>query len=69
MDNYTLTRADRATHLKILAVSLFAGMIVIGLGFAARPPSDGTLAIDANAVTLGTNKPISSPNREQAALR
>ncbi len=69
MDNYTLTRADRATHLKIVAVSLFAGMIVVGLGFAARSPSDGTLAIDADAVTLGAAKPMTWPSREQAALR
>lgn len=69
MDNYTLTRADRATHLKIVAISLFAGMIVVGLGFAARAPSGGGISIDANAITLGVNKPISGLNQDQAALR
>jgi hypothetical protein len=69
MDNYTLTRADRATHLKIVALSLLAGIMVVGVGFAARSPAEGTLGIDANAFTFGPQKPISWPSREQAALR
>ncbi len=37
MNNYTLNTADRLTHLKIVAVSLVAGIIVVGVGIAARP--------------------------------
>jgi hypothetical protein len=69
MDNYTLMRADRATHLKIVVVSLLAGIVVVGVGFAARPPADGMLGIDANAVSLALPKPISWPSREQTAVR
>jgi len=37
MNNYMLNSADRLTHLKIVAVSLVAGIIVVGVGIAARP--------------------------------
>ena len=37
MNNYTLKTADRLTHLKIVAVSLVAGIVVVGIGIAARP--------------------------------
>jgi hypothetical protein len=37
MNNYTLNTADRLTHLKIVAVSLIAGIVVVGVGIAARP--------------------------------
>jgi hypothetical protein len=36
MNNYTLKTADRLTHLKIVAVSLVAGIVVVGVGIAAR---------------------------------
>ena len=37
MNNYTLNTADRLTHLKIVVVSLVAGIVVVGVGIAARP--------------------------------
>lgn len=46
MNNSSLTSADRATHVKIVAVSLIAGMLVIGVGIAAR--SDLGVATSAN---------------------
>jgi hypothetical protein len=36
MNNYTLNTADRLTHLKIVVVSLIAGIVVVGVGIAAR---------------------------------
>jgi hypothetical protein len=36
MNNSSLRSADRATHLKIVAVSLVAGILVVGIGLAAR---------------------------------
>jgi hypothetical protein len=38
MNNYTLHTADRLTHLKIVVVSLVAGIVTVGVGIAARPP-------------------------------
>ena len=37
MNNSTLNSADSATHLKIVVVSLLAGILVVGVGIAARP--------------------------------
>jgi hypothetical protein len=37
MNNYSLMSADRTTHLKIVVVSLIAGILVVGIGVAARP--------------------------------
>ena len=70
MSNYTLPRADRATHLKIVLVSLIAGLLVIGVGFSARPPSgDGMLRIQDNGVALKVIKPLTLSSREDAIVR
>ena len=37
MNNYSLKTADRLTHLKIVVMSLVAGIVVVGVGIAARP--------------------------------
>ena len=37
MNNSSLTSADSATHLQVVAVSLIAGILVIGIGIAASP--------------------------------
>ncbi len=43
MNNSTLTSADSATHVKIVAVALIAGILVVGVGIAASPNfNDGT---------------------------
>ena len=36
LNNSSLRSADGATHVKIVAVALIAGMMVIGVGIAAR---------------------------------
>lgn len=40
LNNASLRSADGATHVKIVAVSLVAGMLVIGMGIAARSNLD-----------------------------
>jgi Flp pilus assembly protein TadG len=43
MNNSSLTSADSATHLKVVIVSLLAGIVVVGVGILAKPNfSDGT---------------------------
>jgi hypothetical protein len=37
MNNASLNSADRTTHLKVVAVSLVAGIMVLGIGIAASP--------------------------------
>jgi hypothetical protein len=70
MNNYSLTRADRATHLKIVAVSLVAGILVIGVGLAARAPGgNGSLHIEGNAVTMNGAKPMNWSSRLSTTVR
>jgi hypothetical protein len=38
--NHSIYSADRATHLKVVVVALVAGIMVAGVGIAARLNSD-----------------------------
>jgi hypothetical protein len=67
MSNSTLLSADRATHLKIVAISLIAGFLVIGVGVAARQPS-GVLFQD-NATVQKAGKPVSLTSHETTTIR
>ena len=70
MSNYTLLRADRATHLKIVAVSLIAGFLVISIGLAARPlGGDRTLRIEDNGIVLKAASPANWSSRQSATVR
>jgi hypothetical protein len=44
--NHSIHSADRATHFKIVAMALVAGVAVAGFGISARTPSDGTQTAD-----------------------
>ena len=45
MTNSSLVTADRATHLKIVVVSLIASLGVLVAGIAARPQADAGATI------------------------
>ena len=49
LNNSSLRSADGATHVKIVAVALVAGMMVIGIGVAARSNLDLSTAVTANS--------------------
>jgi hypothetical protein len=40
--NHSIHSADRATHIKIVAMALVAGIAVAGFGISARTDSDDT---------------------------
>jgi hypothetical protein len=40
MTNSSIVTADRATHLKIVVVSLVASLLVLVAGISARPQAD-----------------------------
>jgi hypothetical protein len=67
MNNSSLTSADSATHVKIVAVSLLAGILVIGVGIAASPNfNDGTAApnrIEATGPVIKAGKPTAFSGR------
>ena len=70
MSNSTLLRADRATHLKIVAVSLVAAMLVVSVGIAARSPGTaGMSQIEDNGTVRKSSQPISWSSRDTATIR
>jgi hypothetical protein len=45
MNNSSFFTADRATHLKIVVVSLLASIVVLAIGIAARPGADNAQVV------------------------
>ena len=69
MSNYTLPRADRVTHLKIVVMSLLAAILFVGIGVAARPTANGgSLAIEGNGV-VKASRTLNLSSRETSAIR
>ena len=70
MNNYSLTSADRKTHLKIVVVSLIAGIAVVGVGIAARPNlPDMSTQLEARAPVLKAGKPVIWTSADTTTIR
>jgi len=70
MNNYTLPTADRLTHLKIVVVSLIAGIVVVGIGIAARPElPDMSPRLEARAPVLKAGKPMVWTQADRVTIR
>ena len=70
MNNSTMHTADRLTHLKIVAISLVLGFVVIGVGIAARPSlPDMSTQLEARAPVLKAGQPIRWSGSETSAIR
>jgi hypothetical protein len=79
MNNYTLNTADRLTHLKIVVVSLVAGIVVVVVGLAARPdlPDMSTRLVspnmssrlEARAPVLKADRPVVWTQSDQVTIR
>jgi hypothetical protein len=70
MNNYTLHTADRLTHLKIVVVSLVAGIVAVGVGIAARPDlPDMSTRLEARAPVLKAGKPVVWTHADQITIR
>jgi hypothetical protein len=70
MNNYTLHTADRLTHVKIVVVSLVAGIVAVGLGIAARPDlPDMSTRLEARAPVLKAGKPVVWTRAGQVTIR
>lgn len=63
--NHSIHSADRATHRKIVAVALMAGVLVAGFGLFARSGSDYTQT--ARVVKAG--KPVTMTYSDMIAVR
>jgi hypothetical protein len=65
-----MNTADRLTHLKIVAVSLFAGIVVIGVGIAARPDlPDMSTRLESRAPVLKAGKPVVWTESDRITIR
>ena len=70
MNNYSLFTADRLTHLKIVVVSLVAGIAVVGVGIAARPNlPDMSTQLEARAPVLKAGQPVIWSGSETSTIR
>ncbi len=70
MNNYSLTTADRLTHVKIVAVSLIAGIAVVCVGIAARPTlPDMSTRLEARAPILKPGKAVIWTSSEHITVR
>ena len=56
--NHSIHSADRATHLKIVAVALVAGLAVAAFGISARSTSDYTQT--AHVIKAGKTMALTS---------
>jgi hypothetical protein len=70
MNNYSLATADRLTHLKVVVVSLVAGIVVVGIGIAARPDlPDMSTRLESRAPVLKAGKPVIWTQSDQVTIR
>jgi hypothetical protein len=70
MNNYTLTTADRLTHLKIVVVSLVASIVVVGVGLAARSSQpDMSARLESRSPVLKAGQPVIWTRADQTSVR
>lgn len=70
MNNYSLHNADRLTHIKIVVMSLVAGIIVVAVGIAARPTlPDMSTQLEARAPVLKAGQPVVWTSRDTTVIR
>jgi hypothetical protein len=62
MNNATIPHADRATHLKIVAVALVASIVVVAVTVAARTMSPETLRTAHGPVIKATKTVVTTSN-------
>jgi hypothetical protein len=67
MNNSSMLTADRATHVKIVIVSLICATMVAGIGIAARVTSLGDERMEATVVKAG--KPLTAETRADTSIR
>jgi hypothetical protein len=60
--NHSIYSADRATHLKIVVVALFAAVVVAAVGITARINADDGYAHAARVFKAGNPVAVTSSN-------
>lgn len=72
--NHSIITADRNTHLKIVVVSLVAGIAVATVGIAARLSTSGVelAGVTTSPTKIGVvkaNKPVVWTSRDEIRIR
>jgi hypothetical protein len=68
--NYTFMTANRATHLKVVMVSLIASIVIVVGVTAARPSlPDMSTQLEARAPVLKAGKPVIWTSSEKVTIR
>jgi hypothetical protein len=65
--NHSIHSADRATHWKIVAVALVAGIMVTAFGIAARSGGDNNTQTAARVIKAG--KPVVITSSDSSTVR
>jgi hypothetical protein len=60
--NHSIYGADKATHLKIIAVALVVGVVMAGFGLSSHTNSDSVAPQTAGVAKAGKPVAISSSN-------
>ncbi len=70
MNNSSMRTADRVTHLKIVVTSLVLGIVVVGVGIAARPTvPDMSTQLEARAPVLKAGAPVIWSSSDSSTVR
>jgi hypothetical protein len=69
MNNSSLYTADRTTHLKIVALSLLASIVVLVVGITAHTTSFDTTRIQASGPAVKAGKPVAITHGDTTAIR
>lgn len=67
--NHSIYSADRATHLKIVAVALVAGISILTFGIVARSTSDGTAYAQSQVRVIKADKPVMITSSGTSVIR
>ncbi len=71
MNNATIFGADRATHIKIVVISLVASIAVLVVGITARntTAADATARIQTAGPVVKAGKPIAISHSDATVIR
>jgi hypothetical protein len=70
MNNFSMRTADRTTHLKIVVVSLIAGIAIVAGGIAAKPTlPDMSTQLEARAPVLKAGQPVIWSSSDATTIR
>lgn len=71
MNNASLENADRATHVKIVVVSLIASIAVLAVGISARTnwSDDPTARVQARGPAIKAGQPIAVTHNNNTLVR